>query len=102
MTNSLGDLADGGSVSVCDRNTKKVRFKDRNSDLDSEMANGMDDDFFLLDGDIKRSSVNGIPSIEFSDRVNQILIKNMATSVVLKLVGRNIGFAALQNRIYGI
>lgn len=41
MTNSLGDLADGGSVSVCDRNTKKVRFKDRNSDLDSEMANGV-------------------------------------------------------------
>ncbi|KAB2011909.1 hypothetical protein ERO13_D09G046450v2 [Gossypium hirsutum] len=63
---------------------------------------GMDDDFFLLDGDIKRSSVNGIPSIEFSDRVSQILIKNMATSVVLKLLGRNIGFAALQNRIYGI
>ncbi|KAH1073025.1 hypothetical protein J1N35_025353, partial [Gossypium stocksii] len=56
----------------------------------------------FLDGDIKRSSVNGVPSIEFLDRVNQLLIKEMSTSVVLKLLGQNIGFAALQNQIYGL
>ncbi|MBA0712682.1 hypothetical protein Golax_011764 [Gossypium laxum] len=54
-----------------------------NKEREEGLFSGMDDDFFLLDGDIKRSSVNGIPSIEFSDRVNQILIKNMATSVNL-------------------
>ncbi|MBA0799942.1 hypothetical protein Gohar_010420 [Gossypium harknessii] len=54
-----------------------------NKERKEGLFSGMDDDFFLLDGDIKRSSVNGIPSIKFSDRVNQILIKNMATSANL-------------------
>ncbi|KAK5802866.1 hypothetical protein PVK06_030494 [Gossypium arboreum] len=101
MTNSLRDLADGASVSVGDRNTKKERELMTNKERNEGLFSGTDDDFVLLDGDIKRSSVNGIPSIKLSDRVNEILVKNMATSVVLKLPGRNIGFAALQNRIYG-
>ncbi|MFQ6660822.1 hypothetical protein Gotur_029203 [Gossypium turneri] len=39
-----------------------------NKERKEGLFSGMDDDFFLLDGDIKRSSVNGIPSIKFSDR----------------------------------
>ncbi|MBA0570163.1 hypothetical protein Golob_003847 [Gossypium lobatum] len=44
-----------------------------------------DKEFDLLDGDIEKSTVDGISSIDFLDRVNKILIKHMATSVVLKL-----------------
>ncbi|MBA0816475.1 hypothetical protein Gohar_001136, partial [Gossypium harknessii] len=40
-----------------------------------------DDDFVLLDDDIKRSFVNDIPSIEFLAKINQLLIKDMSTSV---------------------
>ncbi|MBA0843807.1 hypothetical protein Goarm_000966 [Gossypium armourianum] len=40
----------------------------------------VDDDFVLLDDDIKRSFVNDIPSIEFLARINQLLIKDMSTS----------------------
>ncbi|MBA0580665.1 hypothetical protein Gorai_022874 [Gossypium raimondii] len=54
-----------------------------------------DGDFELLYADVVRSSVNGIPSINFSERVNQILIKDMAYTVVIKLLGRNIGYIAL-------
>ncbi|KAH1130827.1 hypothetical protein J1N35_002205 [Gossypium stocksii] len=43
-------------------------------------------------GDIKKSSINGIPSIVFSNRINQMLIKDMALMVVIKLLGWNIGY----------
>ncbi|MBA0693789.1 hypothetical protein Goari_004138 [Gossypium aridum] len=49
--------------------------------------------------DIVRSSINGIPAIYFSERINQILIKDMEHTVVIKLLGRNIGYAALQKKI---
>ncbi|KAG8474118.1 hypothetical protein CXB51_033735 [Gossypium anomalum] len=62
-------------------------------------ANG---EFSLLEGDVKKSVVNGIPVIELSDRVHKLLVKDMSTSVVLKLLGRNIDFAALQNKVYGL
>ncbi|MBA0585643.1 hypothetical protein Gorai_016411, partial [Gossypium raimondii] len=56
-----------------------------------------EEDFELLESDIVRSSINGIPSIHFSERVNQLLIKDMARTVVIKLLGRNIGYSALYN-----
>ncbi|MBA0583368.1 hypothetical protein Gorai_014228 [Gossypium raimondii] len=58
-----------------------------------------DEDLVLLNGDVTISIVNGIPTIDFSDRIQQILFKGMEATVVLKLLGRSIGYAALQNRI---
>ncbi|PPS17378.1 hypothetical protein GOBAR_AA03207 [Gossypium barbadense] len=51
-----------------------------------------DDDLDILDGDIVRSLVNGIPA--FFDRINQILIKDMEHTVVIKLLGGIIGRVA--------
>ncbi|MBA0702427.1 hypothetical protein Golax_023187 [Gossypium laxum] len=48
-----------------------------------------------MDGDITRTLVNGIPVISFLERVNQLLIKDMATMVVLTLLGWSIGYNAL-------
>ncbi|PPS02059.1 hypothetical protein GOBAR_AA18602 [Gossypium barbadense] len=62
-------------------------------------ANG---EFSLLEGDVKKLVVNGIPAIEFSDKVHELLVKDMSTSVVLKLLERNTDFAALQNKVYGL
>ncbi|KAH1072805.1 hypothetical protein J1N35_025133 [Gossypium stocksii] len=56
----------------------------------------------LLEGDVKKSMVDGIPLIEFSKRIHQLLVNEMSISVVFKLLGRNIGFVALQNKLYGI
>ncbi|KAK5771522.1 hypothetical protein PVK06_047738 [Gossypium arboreum] len=53
----------------------------------------------FLDGDIHRSFVNGIPTIDFSERIHQILFKEMESIVVLKLFGRNIGYGALHSCI---
>lgn len=51
---------------------------------------------------MKKSIVDGVPSIDFSDRVYQILEKEMSTSIILKILGRNIGISTLQNKLYGI
>ncbi|MBA0803286.1 hypothetical protein Gohar_013518, partial [Gossypium harknessii] len=48
------------------------------------------DEFELLEGDILKSVINGTPSIEFSNRIHQILIRDMENTVVLKLLGHNI------------
>lgn len=61
-----------------------------------------ENDFVLLEGDIQKSMVNGIPSIVFSERIQQLLIKGMENTVVLKLLGRNIGYYILDNKIYSI
>lgn len=55
------------------------------------------EDFEWLDGDIQKSSINGNPSIVFSDRIFQI-----ASIVVIKLLGRSVGFSVLQNKIYNL
>ncbi|KAK5840676.1 hypothetical protein PVK06_009579 [Gossypium arboreum] len=60
---------------------------------------GDDDHLEFLEGDIDRSTVNGIPAIDFSDSIQRILFKEMETMVVLKLLGRNIDYGALSNRI---
>ncbi|PPS19255.1 hypothetical protein GOBAR_AA01318 [Gossypium barbadense] len=58
----------------------------------AEFEGDMDEDFILLDDDIIRTNVNRIPTIEFSDRVKEILYKEMEMTVVLKLLGRNISY----------
>lgn len=58
-----------------------------------------EEDFDLSKSDVVRSIIDGIPSINFSDRVNQILIKDMAHTVVIKLLERNIGYSALYNKV---
>ncbi|MBA0696666.1 hypothetical protein Goari_003199 [Gossypium aridum] len=45
------------------------------------------EDFDLMDGGTQKSIVNDIPSIEFSDRIHQILIRDMDNIVILKLLG---------------
>ncbi|MBA0742412.1 hypothetical protein Gogos_015471, partial [Gossypium gossypioides] len=55
-------------------------------------------DMVLGKGDVKKSVINGIYAIDFSDRVQKLLVKDMSTFVTLKLLGRNIGVVALQNK----
>ncbi|MBA0699236.1 hypothetical protein Goari_000890 [Gossypium aridum] len=60
------------------------------------------EDFDILEGDIQKSFVNGVPFISFSDRIHQILIQGMDNTIVLKLLGRNIGFSVLHNKIHSL
>ncbi|KAK5832587.1 hypothetical protein PVK06_016389 [Gossypium arboreum] len=113
-----------GDDSFADCTTKKVRFKDGSDDSVTNMmvdlsptngvswkdklllgatSNTFDGDANLdleyVNGDIRRSNLNSIPAIDFSERINKILIKAIELTVVVKLLGRNIGYGALLNRI---
>ncbi|KAH1107992.1 hypothetical protein J1N35_011760 [Gossypium stocksii] len=106
---------------------KKVRFRGEDNDTNSDMMvdspsekpiswkdkligsqskdsfnKSEGEDFEILEGDVQKTLVNGVPAITFSDRIQQILIQGMENTVVLKLLGRNIGFSVLQNKIYNL
>ncbi|KAK5771246.1 hypothetical protein PVK06_047436 [Gossypium arboreum] len=92
-----------GSQDDADRNTKKVRFKEANKDVDTNM---------LVDP-------SPIPTLSWKDKllrnrigsfgkttlwtlvwgIQRILFKEMEIIVVLKLLGRSIGHVALNNQI---
>ncbi|MBA0814626.1 hypothetical protein Gohar_020442 [Gossypium harknessii] len=114
----LSDDRIGDGISTDEeRNTKKVRFKVVGGDSTdnmmvdtisvrgvswkekllgrngSESCDGTSDvDLVIEDGDILQSSINGIPAIDFSERLRNILVRDMETTVVVKLLGRNIGY----------
>lgn len=51
-----------------------------------------------------KTTVNGIPTIKFSERIKQLLVKGMATIAVVKLLGRNLAHIApfiTEYSIYG-
>ncbi|KAK5771958.1 hypothetical protein PVK06_048214 [Gossypium arboreum] len=109
-----------------DSNTKKIRFKESDASPNDmmvvdpipkpslswkdmlvgketlDLTNKNDgqhfvDSFALIEQDVKKYFIDGVPSIDFSERVHQLLKKEMSTSVVLKMLGRNLGITTLQN-----
>ncbi|XP_016752756.1 uncharacterized protein [Gossypium hirsutum] len=86
---SFNDKLLGGGVAFPDGNLE--------GNLDKNES-----DFELMDGDVNKSMVNGIPTIDFSDRIKDLLFKEMELTVIFKLLGRNIGYNALHNRILNL
>ncbi|PPS18551.1 hypothetical protein GOBAR_AA02028 [Gossypium barbadense] len=76
----------GGVAVVCDLN----RFGP---------STGIENKFELLEGDVNTPMIDGIHAIALLDRIKEILFKEMELTVVLKLLTRNIGYNAINNRI---
>ncbi|MBA0878286.1 hypothetical protein Goshw_011633 [Gossypium schwendimanii] len=57
-----------------------------------------EENFELLDGYVMTEVVDGIPSITFSVRVQKFIERKMGRTIVVKLLGRKIGFNALLNK----
>ncbi|KAK8494734.1 hypothetical protein V6N12_076186 [Hibiscus sabdariffa] len=53
----------------------------------------------LVDGDVTRSMVDGFIFIVFSERVQALAVKNFDLTVVVKLLGRRIGYNTLHSRL---
>ncbi|KAA3463576.1 GroES-like zinc-binding alcohol dehydrogenase family protein [Gossypium australe] len=77
---------------------KLVGQSSKDGSIDSERKEAFD----ILEGDIQKSIKNGIPSINFSDRIVQFLIQGMENTVIIKLLGRNISLSILQNKLYNL
>ncbi|KAK8512271.1 hypothetical protein V6N12_031994 [Hibiscus sabdariffa] len=58
-----------------------------------------DDEIELFEGDVTHSNINGLMSIEFSDKVQALAIKSFQQTVVIKLLGRRIGYTTLKTRL---
>ncbi|KAK9031717.1 hypothetical protein V6N11_056007 [Hibiscus sabdariffa] len=61
-----------------------------------------DDDFDLLDEDVNCGIKDGVPFIDFSMRVQELANKSMEYALVLKLLGRHVGFSILYNRLLSL
>ncbi|KAH1114111.1 hypothetical protein J1N35_007489 [Gossypium stocksii] len=88
---TFGNIGEGDTYPDDDRNTKKVSS--------SSAPAGNENDLELLKGDVNTSIIVGVPAIKFLDRVKEILFKEMELTVIVKLLGRNIGYNTLYNRI---
>lgn len=47
-------------------------------------------------------TMNGVSSIKFSSRVHQLIEESMSKSIIIKLLGRRIGYSAFHNKLYAL
>ncbi|MBA0635570.1 hypothetical protein Godav_022297 [Gossypium davidsonii] len=52
----------------------------------------------LFEGDVITSMENGIPLIKFSEMVYKLVGESMSKFIIIKLIGRQIGFGALHSK----
>ncbi|KAL4375791.1 hypothetical protein GQ457_02G041460 [Hibiscus cannabinus] len=57
------------------------------------------DEVTFLDGDIITDCTGKIPSIQFSNRIHDQIDNNLSNAIIVRLLGRNIGYRALVNRV---
>ncbi|KAL4331886.1 hypothetical protein GQ457_07G010140 [Hibiscus cannabinus] len=65
-----------------------------------ESNNFYDEDIELLDGDVTRSIVEGLITVEFFERVQQLAEKSFDLTIVIKLLGHRIGYTMLRNKLF--
>ncbi|MBA0711837.1 hypothetical protein Golax_010981, partial [Gossypium laxum] len=84
----------------------RVSFKDnvqgQGVGFENKKLDTKDDGFVLLEGDVQTEVVDGISSISFSGKVHAMREKSMNRTMVIKLLGRKIGYNALINKIYAL
>ncbi|KAK8568576.1 hypothetical protein V6N12_007124 [Hibiscus sabdariffa] len=54
-----------------------------------------DDDIELLDDDVIIGLSDGVPTVDFSDRVQSLAIKSMKLTLFVKILGRRINYITL-------
>ncbi|KAL4271513.1 hypothetical protein GQ457_13G016790 [Hibiscus cannabinus] len=69
---------------------------------DDDLISLDDDDIDLLDDDVRTREMDGVPFIDFSDRVKDLAVKSMDFTLVLKVLGRCVGYTTLYNRIISL
>lgn len=62
----------------------------------------MESDFQIRDGDYTTEMVEGVLTVKFSPKVHGLIGKRMENTLVVKLIGRYVGFTALLNRIQAL
>ncbi|KAA3484331.1 hypothetical protein EPI10_006420 [Gossypium australe] len=111
---SYGDFAIGSNPTQSNDNlghlTKKVRQRptdlpsledpivDENRGLVLGDRSTQQEEFKLINGDVTVETMDGIPSINLSERVH----KHMARTMIIKLMGRRIAFSTLLGKFQNL
>ncbi|KAH9782115.1 DUF4283 domain-containing protein [Citrus sinensis] len=85
--------------------TKQVSYKETLVNSSQTMENGFGGgavDWDLEEGDVIERNDGTLPSISFSDRIHAKLSEPWKHSVVVKLLGRNIGYKTLCTRLHAL
>ncbi|KAK9011395.1 hypothetical protein V6N11_044246 [Hibiscus sabdariffa] len=61
-----------------------------------------DEEVILLEGNVARSNVDGVISIQFSEHVQVLAIKNLEMTIFIKIIGRRIGYHTLRTKLYDL
>lgn len=59
----------------------------------------MVEDLPLGDGDVKKCVVDGVPTIDFSERMYGLIDDSMTRTLIVKLLGRRISYNVLWNKV---
>ncbi|MBA0798724.1 hypothetical protein Gohar_009284 [Gossypium harknessii] len=97
-------LDEGGDLEIlCDGTLESISFRDAilntgltNNAVDDEWEV---DDFDFGEDDVRKGAFDGVPSIEFFDRFYALIEKSMSKTLMIKLLGRKIGYNALWNKV---
>lgn len=80
-----------------------LSFRDAVMNSNSEkvaMKNEWDgDDLKLNKGDVRKCVVDGVPTLDFSDKVYDLIDESMSKTLVIKLLGKKIGYNVMWNKI---
>ncbi|KAI9086614.1 hypothetical protein K1719_031208 [Acacia pycnantha] len=77
-------------------------FKDKLLNSDSRNPEVEDDDIVLSQGDVSIGLNGNIPTVDFSSHVIEVLNKKMGLAVVVKLLGRKIGYRQLRSQLQNL
>ncbi|KAE8692779.1 hypothetical protein F3Y22_tig00110831pilonHSYRG00755 [Hibiscus syriacus] len=82
-----------------EKTSKRQRRRDEAlPDTTPPLTSSMDyDDIDLFDDNVEVGESNGIPFINFSDRVQNLAINSMDLTILVKILGRRIGYNTLYN-----
>ncbi|KAL4383939.1 hypothetical protein GQ457_15G014660 [Hibiscus cannabinus] len=93
---SAPPVGDGGTYA------SKVTASDQQGIPIGASVGFIEQEISITAADIKIDATNPIPSIQFSERVHAQVDYNMRNLLIVRLLGRSIGFKALQSRILAL
>ncbi|KAI9073708.1 hypothetical protein K1719_044332 [Acacia pycnantha] len=83
-------------------NTNVPSFKDMLLNADSKNPVEEEDDIVLNKGDVSIGLNGTIPTVDFASHVIETLNKRMGLAVVVKLLGRKMGYRQLRNQLHNL
>ncbi|KAI9078224.1 hypothetical protein K1719_039838 [Acacia pycnantha] len=85
-----------------DIDSKMPSFKDMLLNSESQSIDDEDEDITLHQGDVSIGLTGNIPTVDFADHVIETLNKKMGLAVVVKLLGRKIGYRQLRTQLQNL